>query len=81
METIQKHLEEVLDLRQEKKVKHKMGDIIMPVFMANLANANERAGIEISAKEHGLFFAAVSGIAKGGTVPRYNSACIGNGRA
>ena len=55
MESIKKYLEEVVDLRQEKKVKHKMGDIIMLVFIANLANANEWEEIEIFAKEHELF--------------------------
>ena len=55
MERIHKYLEEVVDLRQERKVKHKMSDIIMLVFMANLANANEWTEIEIFGKEHESF--------------------------
>ena len=35
------YLEAVIDLRQEKKVKHLMKDIILIVFFAKLANANE----------------------------------------
>ena len=52
MEKLLKYLEEVEDLRQQAKIKHKMSDIIMLVFMANLANANEWIEIEIFAKEH-----------------------------
>lgn len=53
-ETI-KYLEEVKDIRQEKKVKHKMSDIIALVFFAMLANANEWVEIEIFGKEHNKF--------------------------
>jgi hypothetical protein len=42
----------VTDNRQEKKVRHKMSDIIALVFLAMLANANEWAAIEIFGKEH-----------------------------
>ena len=45
-------MEEAEDRRQEKKVKHKMSDMIMLVFMASLANANEWVEIEIFGKEH-----------------------------
>jgi len=50
-----KHLDMVIDLRQEKKVRHKMKDIIVIVFMALLANADEWVAMEIFAKEHELF--------------------------
>ena len=39
MEELIKYLETVIDLRQAKKVKHKMSDIIAIVFFATLANA------------------------------------------
>ena len=55
MERILKYLAEVVDLRQQKKVKHKMSDIIMLVFLAKLANANQWIEIEIFAKEHESF--------------------------
>ena len=55
IENIQKYLEEVEDRRQKKKVKHKMSDIIMLVFMASLANANEWVEIQIFGKEHESF--------------------------
>ena len=45
-------LEMVTDSRQEKKVLHKMSDIIALVFLATLANANEWTEIEIFGKEH-----------------------------
>lgn len=45
-----KCLETVIDLRQEKKVQHKMSDIIALVFFAMLANANEWVEIEIFGK-------------------------------
>ena len=48
-------MENVEDCRQEKEVKHKINDIILLVFMANLANANEWVEIEIFGKEHELF--------------------------
>ncbi len=41
MNNIMQHLGMVIDLRQKKKVKHKMADIIAIVFFACLANANE----------------------------------------
>ena len=48
-------LETATDLRQEKKVLHKMSDIIAMVFLATLANADEWVAIEIFAKEHEEF--------------------------
>jgi hypothetical protein len=45
----------VADLRQEKKVLHKMGDIIALVFFAMLANANLWEEIEAFGKEHEEF--------------------------
>ena len=41
MNNLIQYLEMVMDLRQEKKVKHKMMDIIAIVFFASVANANE----------------------------------------
>lgn len=42
----------VTDCRQEKKVRHKMMDIIMLVFFATLANADDWVEIEVFGKEH-----------------------------
>ena len=42
----------VEDRRQEKKVQHKMSDIIAIVLFASLANANEWMEIYYFAKEH-----------------------------
>lgn len=50
-----KYLEKVEDLRQKKKILHKMSDIIALVFFAMLANANEWPAIEIFGKEHESF--------------------------
>ena len=55
MEIILKYLNTVIDTRQEKKVCHKMGDIIALVFFAMLANANEWVEMEIFGKEHEAF--------------------------
>jgi len=52
MEKLLKYLKKVRDNRQEKKVQHKMSDIIALVFFAILANADEWVGIEIFGKEH-----------------------------
>jgi len=41
MGNLLQELETVIDIRQEKKVKHLMKDIIAIVFFASLANANE----------------------------------------
>ena len=42
----------VTDTRQEKKVLHKMMDIIMLVFFASLANADDWVEMEVFGKEH-----------------------------
>ena len=55
MEELMKCLEQVIDTRQEKKVLHKMEDIIALVFFAMLANANEWIEIELFGKEHEQF--------------------------
>ena len=55
METILKYLSTVTDKRQERKVLHKMSDIIALVFFAMLANADEWVEIHIFGKEHETF--------------------------
>jgi len=55
MEILWKYLSTVLDNRQEKKVLHKMCDIIALVFFAMLANADEWIEIEIFGNEHEEF--------------------------
>ena len=55
MRKLLEYLETVTDHRQEKKVRHKIGDIIALVFFAMLANANEWVAIEIFGKEHEEF--------------------------
>jgi predicted transposase YbfD/YdcC len=55
MESLYKYLGDVVDRRQATKVKHKMSDIILLVFFASLANANEWLEIEIFGKEHQIF--------------------------
>jgi len=55
MEELLKYLETVIDIRQEKKIRHKMSDIIAIVFFAMLANADEWVAIEIFGKEHEKF--------------------------
>ena len=52
MERLINYLSTVMDKRQEKKVRHKMGDIIALVFFAMLGNADEWVEIEIFGKEH-----------------------------
>lgn len=51
MKDIQKYAEAVQDYRHPSYVKHKLSDIIMIVFFAMLANANEWEGIESFAKK------------------------------
>ena len=55
MENVLRYLDTVIDHRQEKKVLHKIGDIIALVLFALLANANEWVAIEIFGKEHEQF--------------------------
>jgi len=55
VEDIWNYLSMVIDNRQEKKVLHKMSDIIALVFFAMLANADEWVEIEIFGIEHEAF--------------------------
>ena len=55
MGNILEYLNLVTDTRQEKKVLHKMGDIIALVFFALLSNADEWTAIEVFGKEHEEF--------------------------
>lgn len=55
MEALYQYLNTVEDKRQERKVLHKMSDIIALVFFSLLANANEWVEIEIFGKEHEAF--------------------------
>ena len=50
-----KYLDTVMDTRQAKKVRHKMGDIIALVFIATLGNADFWEEIEVFGKEHEEF--------------------------
>ena len=50
-----KYLEQVVDMRQKKKVKHKMMDIIALVFFATLANADDWVEISVFGEEHEEF--------------------------
>ncbi len=52
MENLLKYLSTVTDMRQEKKVCHKMSDIIALVFFAMLSGADEWTEYEIFGKEH-----------------------------
>ena len=55
MKTLLDYASTVTDLRQEKKVLHKMIDIIMLVFFATPANADDWVEIEVFGKEHEKF--------------------------
>ena len=55
------YLKTVTDNRQEKKVRHKIGDIIALVFFAALANVNEWVAVEIFGKEHEEFSSCTVG--------------------
>jgi len=52
MKKLMKYLGTVTDSRQERKVWHKMGDIIGLVFFAMLSGADEWTAYEIFGKEH-----------------------------
>lgn len=52
MKAILDYASSVMDVRQEKKVLHKMADIILLVFFATLANADDWVEIEVFGKEH-----------------------------
>jgi len=55
MEELLKYVKTVIDLRQKKKVKHKISDIIMLSLFGTLANANDFTEIEVFGKEHESF--------------------------
>ena len=55
MKALLDYVSTVTDSRQEKKVRHKMMDIIMLVFFATLANADDWVEIEVFGKEHEHF--------------------------
>jgi predicted transposase YbfD/YdcC len=55
MEKLLIYLSKVTDNRQEKKVRHKMSDIIALVFFAMVSNADEWVEVEIFGKEHEEF--------------------------
>ena len=55
MKALLDYVSTVVDMRQEKKVLHKMMDIIMLVFFAMLANADDWVEMEVFGKEHEKF--------------------------
>lgn len=55
MKELLKHLEKVTDKRQEKKVRHKMKDVIALVFFASVGNADDFVEIETFGEEHEEF--------------------------
>ena len=52
MKALLDYVSTVTDMRQEKKILHKMMDIIMLVFFAMLANADDWVEMEVFGKEH-----------------------------
>jgi len=59
------YLSTIIDKRQEKKVLHKIGDIIALAFFAMLGNADEWVEIEIFGKEHEEFLRRYLELANG----------------
>lgn len=55
MKALLDYVSTVADMRQEKKILHKMMDIIMLVFFAMLANADDWVEMEVFGKEHEKF--------------------------
>lgn len=55
MKELLDYVSTVTDFRQGKKVLHKMMDIIMLVFFATLANADDWVEIEVFGREHEVF--------------------------
>lgn len=55
MKALLDYVSTVTDMRQEKKILHKMMDIIMLVFFAMLANADDWVEMEVFGKEHEKF--------------------------
>lgn len=71
MQKTLRYLDEVVDIRQEKKMRHKMSDIIALVFFAMLGNAYEWVAIEIFGKEHEKFLKRYLELANG--IPSYDT--------
>ena len=67
----------VTDIRQEKKVLHKMMDIIMLVFFAMLANADDWVEMEVFGKEHEDFLRNYLELPHG--IPSHDTIQRGNG--
>lgn len=55
MQRLLDYVSTVTDIRQEKKVRHKMMDIIMLVFFAMLADADDWVEMEVFGREHEPF--------------------------
>lgn len=55
MKALLDYVSTVTDIRQEKKVLHKMMDIIMLVFFATLGNADDWVEMEVFGREHEEF--------------------------
>ena len=55
MDKILLYLSTVIDMRQKKKIKHKMSEIIALVFLSMLSNVEEWTKIEVFGKEHEEF--------------------------
>lgn len=55
MKAILDYVSTVMDSRQEKKVLHKMMDVIMLVFFASLGNADDWVEMEVFGREHEKF--------------------------
>ncbi len=60
-----KYLETIKDLRQAKKVLHKLSDIVALVFLATLGNANEWVEIELFGRAHEGFLRKYLELANG----------------
>jgi len=65
MKEILAYLEQVIDLRQKKKVLHKMSDIIALVYFALLADAKDWVDIEVFGREHEGFLRTYLELANG----------------
>ena len=55
MQRLLDYVSTVTDIRQEKKIRHKMMDIIMLVFFAMLADADDWVEMEVFGREHEPF--------------------------
>ena len=65
MTEILKTIELIEDKRQEKKVRHKMLDIVVIVLFAKLANADDWEEVEIFAKSNEEFLRQYIGLENG----------------